>query len=536
VKPTDQIHPLALRDSVSDQAADWLRGVVPKTTRLIADSRRIQPGDVFIARAGQNSQPNDHVQAAISAGAIALLIDAGTKINSPEPFQASVPALSVPQLNQRCGMVASAFYNRPSMQLQLIAVTGTNGKSSVTSALGYAIARSGISTAVIGTLGIAKFPAHCEKGFIPSWQPKETAGLTTPDAVDLQRILADLHTQSVKVVLLEASSIGLVQGRLQGCAIKAAAFINLSHDHLDLHGSMQQYAKAKALLFESTTLGAVVINVDDPHGLHMWQAINSRAERIAIGHHAPESAIASLRATAAHSELNGWLIDLDGRGAARDLSGRVHLPVYGRHNIENALIVAGLMLAMDFNAAEIHARLEEFYLPPGRLQMVRPPQGTAPWACVDYAHSPDALARVLEGLRFLSDQRAGRLLCVFGCGGDRDTAKRPLMGEVAARIADAVVLTSDNPRSESPQIILEDILRGVPKALLNKVSVVSDRGQAIAQAIGQAQEHDLILIAGKGHETTQVAAGTTTAFSDIDHALAAITNWQATHFSGGIHA
>jgi MurE/MurF fusion protein len=536
------IHPLALRDSIADQAAEWLASVMPKTARLCADSRRIQPGDVFIARAGKRSQATDHLQAAIHAGAAALLVDAGSSIDAPQPTNEykngfnTVPALQVPHLNQRCGMVASAFYGRPSMQLQLIAVTGTNGKSSVTSALGFALARSGMQTAVIGTLGLALFPAHCDLHFTPTWQNEETGGLTTPDAVDLQRLLANLRAMGIKVVLLEASSIGLEQGRLQGCAIKAAAFTNLSHDHLDLHGSMQQYAKAKALLFESTTLGAVVINTDDPYGKDMWHAVNCRADRIAVGHHAPENATASLRATAAHSELNGWLIDIDGRGTARELSGRVQLPVYGRHNIENALITAGVMLAMDLKAADIHARLSEFYLPPGRLQMVRSPEASGPWACVDYAHSPDALARALEGMRLVADQRSGRLLCVFGCGGDRDTAKRPLMGEVAARIADAVVLTSDNPRSEPPQIILEDILRGVPAALLNKVTTMSDRGQAIAQAIGQAQAHDLVLIAGKGHETSQLIAGQSIPFSDVDHAMNAIVQWQATHPAGGAHA
>jgi UDP-N-acetylmuramyl-tripeptide synthetase len=415
--------------------------------------------------------------------------------------------------------------------LQLFAVTGTNGKSSVTTSLAYAMARSGICSAAIGTLGLAIFPADCEKDFTPQWNTEITGGLTTPDAVDLQRILSLLKAQGVRAVAIEASSVGLLQGRLQGCMIKTAVFTNLSHDHLDLHGSMAAYAKAKALLFESQTLGAVVINTDDAYGMMMWDTVMARTDRIAVGLSLPQNADAGFAAINAHAELNGWAIQIEGRGKAAALSGMVHLPVAGRHNIDNALTVAACLFLLDLDAAEIHARLKEFHLPAGRLQMVS--KAHSPWVCIDYAHSPDALARALEGLRLVAEQRGGRLICVFGCGGDRDTAKRPLMGEIAARLSDQVVLTSDNPRTESPEIILSDILGGVPPALADRVVQIMDRGQAITQTVIAAQTEDLILVAGKGHESFQQLRDRTIPFSDADHARAAIEQWLQHHHLTG---
>lgn len=517
------LHPLALRDAISDQAAQWLSEHLPASANLCADSRRLTRGDGFLARPGKSTKATDYVESAIAAGASAIVLPADDNAAAIEPVAAKVPTLRVPRLAERMGMIASVFYGRPSMAIQLIAITGTNGKSTVTAALAHALARAGLQSAAVGTLGVGVFPAGCDAGFMPVWDDRFTAGLTTPDPVDLQRTLRHLQSRGVRAVCLEASSIGIVQGRLRGCAIKVAAYTNLSHDHLDLHGSMQAYAKAKSYLFESPSLDAIVINTDDDYSMTMWKADDPHIARIGIGSKIPENAHASLQATIAQPTEHGWQLTLHGTGKAAGLDGVVALPVYGRHNVDNALLVAGCLLALKMDAPTIFHSLAEFSLPPGRLQMITSP--SAPWGCVDYAHSPDALSRVLEALRPLITMRGGRLICLFGCGGDRDPVKRPMMGRVAAELADQVVLTSDNPRSEPPEVILDAIQSGVPTALAHKVTRQSDRALAIAQAIARAQPADLVLLAGKGHENYQKIGDQEILFSDVDHARRAIDAW-----------
>lgn len=521
------LHPMALRDAIADRAADWLMQRLGRHVHLSADSRRINAGDGFLARAGRHAQADTFISHAIAAGASAVVIDAQQDIDDVEDVGGTVPTLRVPQLASRMGMIASAFYGRPSMAMQLVAITGTNGKSTVTSALAYALARSGIATAAIGTLGVGVFPAGCAHGFMPTWDAQATGGLTTPDAVDLQRLLHALRARSIHTVVMEASSVGLEQGRLQGCAIKVAAFTNLSRDHLDIHGTMDAYAKAKSLLFESPSLAAIVINTDSEYANTMWQADDPRVHRIAIGEQAPANAHAAIRVTKAVPDLSGWELDLAATGAAAAIAGHVHLPVYGRHNVDNAVMVAGCLHAMSVDAAVIRQRLAEFMLPPGRLQMIARDRG--PWACVDYAHSPDALTRVLAALHPIAQARGGALVCVFGCGGDRDAGKRPMMGEAAARDADRVVLTSDNPRSESPEAILDAIESGIPSTHRAKVSRQSDRALAIAQSIAKAGPEDIILIAGKGHEQTQIIGDEEMIFSDAAHAARAVDAWLDEH-------
>ena len=528
----DALHPLSLREAIADQVAQWLVEHVGRQSNLCSDSRRVRPGDGFIARAGRQSSAEMYIDQAIAAGASAIVVDGGDGLTAMEAIPSRIPMIRVPRLTSRVGMIASAFYGRPSMVLQVLAVTGTNGKSTVAAALAYALARSGIAAAAIGTLGLAVFPAHCDAGFTPTWDDQITGGLTTPDPVDVQRILHDLKGRGVSAVVIEASSIGLVQGRLQGCAIKVAAFTNLSHDHLDVHGTMEAYAQAKALLFAAPSLGAMVVNTDDPHALTMWQAHDANIDRIAVGGQAPKNAHVHLRVVRASPSLSGWDLTLTGTGDAFDLSGDLHLPVLGRHNVDNAMVVAGCLLAMSLDSSVVRERLGEFMLPPGRLQMVSRPQG--PWACIDYAHSPDALARVLESLAPLAQARRGRLVCIFGCGGDRDAAKRPVMGRVAAEHADLVVLTSDNPRTESPEMILDAIEAGVPASLREKVVRQSDRALAIAQTIARAQAQDVVVIAGKGHEQTQTIGSREILFSDADHVARAIDGWSAARAVDGV--
>ncbi|MEY3632906.1 MAG: hypothetical protein RI937_1104 [Pseudomonadota bacterium] len=515
-------HPMALRDAHSDQAAQWLRQRLGRQANLCADSRRIAPGDGFLARGGKRFSAEAHIAAAIAAGAAAILIDTADAA-ALEDRPGQVPMLGVPQLGQRMGMVASAFYGRPSMTMQVIAVTGTNGKSTVTAALGHALAECGIACAVIGTLGVGVFPAHCGPSFEPNWEPQLTAGLTTPDAVDLQRLLADLRSRQIMVVALEASSFGLQQGRLQGCAIKAAAFTNLSHDHLDVHGTMERYAQAKALLFASPSLGTMIVNTDDAYGHLMWGATEHHIERIAIGAHWPENAQGAMRSADLQPTDAGWQFTVIAMGEAADLSGPVTLPVFGRHNVDNALIVAGCMVAMGIDAERIRACLARFHLPCGRLQMIK--RSNRPWICIDYAHSPDALARVLEALRPVAQARLGQLICVFGCGGNRDAEKRPAMGAISAQLADRVMLTSDNPRDETAQSIMAAIRSGVPATLVDKIQMQPDRGAAIASAVAMAGAHDVVLIAGKGHERYQIIGESMLPFSDEAHAQQALEAW-----------
>lgn len=538
---TNTPHPLSLRDNISDQVADWLHARLGRNANLCADSRRVAAGDGFIARTGKTNAVKDHIKEAIARGAAAVVLEADDPSAVLEPISTEVPMIRVGNLGARVGMIASAFYGRPSMTMQLIAVTGTNGKSTVTTCVAHLLARCGIAAAAIGTLGVGIFPAYCSVNFSPAWDEQLTVGLTTPDAVDLQRLLRDLHARDIRVVALEASSIGLEQGRLQGCAIKVAAFTNLSHDHLDFHQTMARYAKAKSLLFEATSLGAIVINMQDAYAPVMWNAADPRVERIAVGTaqtEIPVNAHSSLCVTRAEMQSSGWQLTLEGLGRAKELTGLVHLPVYGGHNIDNAMLVAGILVAMRIDAVEIQTRISELVLPPGRMQMVCRDAG--PWVCIDYAHSPDALQRILEALRPVAQSRGGELLCIFGCGGDRDSTKRPKMGEIAARHADRIMLTSDNPRFESPEAILDAIESGIPQSLRNKVSRDSDRARAISQIVLNSQALDLILIAGKGHEQTQTIGDQKIIFSDADHALNAIDKWLTAHFqlsaAGVVHA
>lgn len=521
------LHPLSLRESVADEAAQWLVRQLGKGAKLRSDTRKIQPGDGFIARSGKHFSSAELATKAMEAGAAAVIVEGLGEAGRPREIPGALPRLEVPELTRRIGMIASAFYGRPSMTLQLIAVTGTNGKTTVSFALAHALARVGISSAAVGTLGVGIFPAGCAQEFTPPWSDTATQGLTTPDAVELQTLLYELKQQSVKVVVLEASSIGLMQGRLQGCAIKLAAFTNLSHDHLDIHGTLENYAKAKALLFAAPTLGSVVINTDDPFGMAMWQTPEQVVDRIAIGRETPANAHSGLCAISAAATEQGMTLSIEGRFKAHLLSGVVRLPLHGMHNIENAMVVAGCLWAMELEPEQIRARLSELRLPPGRLQMLD--SGPGPLACIDYAHSPLALQSALQALRPLAQARSGQLVCVFGCGGDRDSAKRPLMGEIASKLADRVVITSDNPRSEDPQKIIEAILSGVPTAFAARVQQQADRAQAVAQVIATARPNDVVLIAGKGHEASQWIGSQRIAFSDCEHAQAALESRGVAH-------
>jgi UDP-N-acetylmuramoyl-L-alanyl-D-glutamate--2,6-diaminopimelate ligase len=464
--------------------------------RLASDSRRCAPGAAFFAYPGVAADGRAHIPDAIHRGAAGVLWEA-------DGFTWSdawrVPNAPVRGLKAQAGVLAHEFYGRPSEALWTCGVTGTNGKTSCSQWLAAALSNAGTKCGVLGTLG-AGFPGALAD-----------AGNTTPDALELHRTLAAMRRDSAAAVAMEVSSHGLDQGRVHGVAFDCALFTNLTHDHLEYHGSMQAYAAAKARLFEIEALGCAVLNLDDAFGVQLASRLRARGVRT-IGYSLSPSGVAP-------GSVSEFL------AAARILPERLELATswgaaqtafqpLGRFNVANALGVLGCLLAYGLPFAQAVAALSALPPVPGRMQRV----GDAPLTVIDYAHSPDALEKVLQALRPVAQARGGRLALVFGAGGDRDRSKRAPMGAAASRLADRIVLTSDNPRSEDPLAILRDIEAGVtaPHA------VEPDRARAIDAAIGTAMDVDVVLIAGKGHESWQEIAGRREPFSDAQVARAAL--------------
>jgi UDP-N-acetylmuramoyl-L-alanyl-D-glutamate--2,6-diaminopimelate ligase len=412
-------------------------------------------------------------------------------------------------LKRLAGRLAAEVYGRPSERLWVCGVTGTNGKTSCSQWIAQALEAGGRKTAVIGTLGL---------GLVGALEENPN---TTPDAVVLQRSLARFRNAGARCVAMEASSIGIDQGRVDGVRFAAALFTNLSRDHLDYHGDMERYAQAKLALFRAPGLACAVLNLDDALGVRIAQTLaGSGVDRIGYS---------TAAGVGAASGLEQWLeahdIVLSAAGLRFNLvsnqgSARVAAPLVGRFNVANLLGVIGVLLTAGFTldaAAKAASRLEP---PPGRMQRLG--GDGRPLVVVDYAHSPDALEKCLAALRDVARGHGGRLVCVFGCGGDRDRGKRPLMGEAASRHADFVWLTSDNPRSEPPAAIIDEIRPGVRVA--HDVRV--DRGEAIRAAVGTAHVDDVVLIAGKGHEPYQEIAGVRRPFADVVEAGLALEAWR----------
>ncbi|MGB3935620.1 MAG: UDP-N-acetylmuramoyl-L-alanyl-D-glutamate--2,6-diaminopimelate ligase, partial [Burkholderiales bacterium] len=405
-----------------------------------------------------------------------------------------VPNVPVRGLKARAGDIASAFYGHPSAQLWVCGVTGTNGKTTCSQWLAHALSENSIKSAVIGTLG---------SGFAPRLDAIDN---TTPDALEVHRLLAQFKASGAGAVAMEVSSHGLDQGRVNGVAFDCALLTNLTHDHLDYHGSLAAYAAAKARLFDAPGLGAAVLNLDDAFGVQLAQRLAARGTRT-IGYSmssvpAPEF-ISLSRVEGERAEVrSSW-------GVAE-----VAIAHLGRFNLANALGVLGCLVAKGIPFAEGAALLEHLPPIPGRMQKI----GERPLVVVDYAHTPDALDKVLAALQPVAQARGGRLVAVFGAGGGRDAAKRPQMGFAASRRADRVVLTSDNPRGEDPLAIIAAIRGGID----GDCAVEPDRARAIEAAIGAADAADVILIAGKGHEQTQEIAGRKLPFSDAAVAGAAL--------------
>lgn len=483
------------------QAAQWLQSRVRGTLR--ADSRTVVAGDGFIAWPGAATDGRKFVHSALAQGAGACLVEkAGV-----EAFDLQGDGWAAyTGLKADTGAIASEFFDSPSNVVSLVAVTGTNGKTStawwLAQALGKLPPEQVLPCGVIGTLGVG-----CPPHVVPT-------GLTTPDPVLLQKTLREFADSGLKVCAIEASSIGVEEHRLDGVQLHVAIFTNFTQDHLDYHGSMEAYWAAKQRLFYWAGLRCAVVNVDDTKGAELAEAL--RQTRLDVW---PVSQIQSTRlhARAVRYLAKGMQFDVVEGDASYVLS--THL--VGAYNVSNLLGVLGAMRCLGVPLEQAVQACGQLTPVPGRMECVGG-EGQ-PLVAVDYAHTPDALAQALAALRPMAAQRNGKLWCVFGCGGDRDASKRPLMGAIAGKCADRVVVTSDNPRGEKPEAIITHILLGLPQR--DHVSVQFDRAAAIAETVAHAGANDVILLAGKGHETTQEIAGKKTEFSDLTHATQALQAW-----------
>lgn len=474
-----------------EAAARWLSSWVTGTLRT--DSRLVQPGDAFIAWPGYANDGRRFVQQALDAGASTCLVE----LDGVEAFGfEDARVATLPDLKAVTGDIAHAYFEHPSQRLKVIATTGTNGKTSTAWWTAQALTRLGQRCGVMGTLGVG------EPGAV------RATGLTTPDPVTLHAAFRGFVDQGFAACALEASSIGIVEHRLDAAEIDVALFTNFTRDHLDYHGSMASYWEAKRRLFAWPGLKAAVINVDDEQGaLLAAEPLALDVWTYAVG------GDARLVARDVRYVDGGLVFTLHEGDAAVE----VRSTLIGEYNVHNLLAVVGGLRALGVALADAAAVVPGLTPVPGRMQRV---PGADVEVVVDYAHTPDALEKVLQALRPLVAARGGKLWCVFGCGGNRDATKRPLMGAIAARLADRVVATSDNPRDEAPCFILSQILAGV--AGHDEVDVIEDRHEAIAFAVANAAPGDVVLLAGKGHEDYQEIKGVRRPFSDETEARAAL--------------
>ncbi|OLP18587.1 UDP-N-acetylmuramoyl-L-alanyl-D-glutamate--2,6-diaminopimelate ligase [Leptolyngbya sp. 'hensonii'] len=475
-----------------------------EVTGLSTNSHTCQPGDLFIGMPGTRVDGGEFWPSAIAAGAIAALISPAALVKKPPTIAPNTCLIPLTDLPWACAQIATAFYHYPSQTLKLAGVTGTNGKTTTTHLIEFLLNRTQQPTALLGTL-YTRWPGY-----------QQTAIHTTPFAVELQHQLATAVQAGCRYGVMEVSSHALAQQRVLGCTFQVGVFTNLTQDHLDYHRDMEDYFAAKALLFQPKYLqGRAIVNRDDAYGRRLIDQLK------------PEQ-IWSYSTQDDRADL--WTADLvyqpDGvQGTLHTPVGAIpfHSPLVGQFNVENLLAAVGAALHLGLDLETIVAALPNFTGVPGRMQQVilKPQQDIS--VIVDYAHTPDSLENLLRAARpFIQ----GRMICVFGCGGDRDRTKRPLMGGIAARLADQAIVTSDNPRTEDPQKILEDILAGIPAEV--SPIVLADRAEAIRTAILQAHPGDGVLIAGKGHEDYQILGTEKIHFDDREQARAALAERLAT--------
>jgi UDP-N-acetylmuramoyl-L-alanyl-D-glutamate--2,6-diaminopimelate ligase len=480
--------------------------------RLVTDSRQLRPGDTFVALPGDVHDGRDYIAHALARGAASVLWEKRGFAWNPRWH---APNIGIANLRRRAGEIANHVHGCPSSRLWMIGVTGTNGKTSCSQWIAQSLTRAGRRCAVIGTLG-SGFPGRLEAD-----------GMTTPDAVSLHGKLASLVRRGARAVCMEASSHGLVQHRLAGVDFDLALLTNVTRDHLDYHGTMRHYETAKARLFGWESLRWAVLNLDDRFGRELAARVHRPGLNV-VGYGFDRRLPAAGRARLARVEGRNLRVGLD--GVAFDVtspwgSASVRSPMVGRFNAANLLGSLATLLASDMKLDASVAALAKVAPVPGRTE--RFGGGSRPLVVVDYAHTPDALEKVLRALRELATPRSTtracrqpRLICVFGCGGERDRGKRPLMGRIAARLADRVIVTSDNPRGEDPLAIIREIMKGMRGEHL----VEPDRAAAIRKAVSSARRGDIVLVAGKGHERYQEIRGARHRFDDRAAVRAALAH------------
>lgn len=468
-------------------------------TGITADSRKVQAGGLFLAYPGVKSDGRDFIPQAIQTGAAAVLWEQdGFNWNA----NWRVKNQAVQGLKQQVGDIAAEHYDYPSSKLTMVGVTGTNGKTSVSQWVAQCLSFLGQKTAVLGTIG---------NGFIG--ELAETVN-TTPDAILLQGMLADYLQQGAKAVAMEVSSHGLDQGRVSGVAFDIAILTNLSRDHLDYHQTMEAYAAAKKKLFDWPALQMAILNADDAFGLSVAQSLKQTGKPFLT------YGISSGDISAVDLKLSNDGLSMQVKTPKGDAL--LTASVLGRFNAYNVLAVLTTLLALDVSLPDAIKSIAQITPVQGRMQQFG--GGELPLVVIDYAHTPDALEKVLSTLKE-QIKAPNKLICVFGCGGDRDTGKRPLMGSVAKKLADNVVVTSDNPRSEDPSGIIKQVMAGMSGVY----AVEPDREAAITMAVRAARKGDVVLVAGKGHEDYQEIAGVKYPFSDALVAQAALKNYGHSH-------
>jgi UDP-N-acetylmuramyl-tripeptide synthetase len=481
-------------------AAALLSGLSVPPRRITADSRQVRAGDAFAAYRGQKSDGRAFIPDAIARGAGSVLWEA---LSFRWDAAWRVSNVAVDDLKAKLGAIAHHIYGRPSHSLCVIGVTGTNGKTSCTHWIAQCLDACGRKSGIIGTLG---------NGLVGAL---ETSARTTPDAAAMHETLGRLRDGGAQAVAMEVSSHGLDQGRVNAVEFDVALFTNLTRDHLDYHGTMAAYGAAKAKLFSWPTDPACVLNADDPFGRTLADAARARGQRV-LTYGLADADIAATRLVNTRDGITLSITTPWGRG-------EVATRLAGTFNASNVLGVLGVLLACGIEMEAALAALARVTPPPGRMQRLG--GGFEPLVVIDYAHSPDALEQVLAALR-PAVALAGELICVFGCGGDRDPGKRPEMGRVAGRGADRIVVTSDNPRSEDPAAIAAAIVAGIRDTGHRSHVLELDRAAAIRMAVATAQGGDVVLVAGKGHEDYQERKGERTPFSDAAAAAAALRAWR----------
>lgn len=499
----------------AQEAAHWLRSRV--TGELRTDSRLVQEGDGFIAWPGAATDGRRYLAQALAQGASACLVEEAG--HAPwldvlqDPDQESLACM--PDLKVQTAWVADAYYEHPSQALQVLAVTGTNGKTSTAWWLAQALSSPVLQQAcgLVGTLGAGRLPDLV------------STGMTTPDPVLLQRQFQQFAEGGVTHCAIEASSIGLAEHRLDGTHIRVAVFTNFTQDHLDYHGDMARYWSAKAALFAWPGLQSAVINIDDAQGALLAQQLQGGPLDVWT---CSRRGAARLQARALPSAQGLAFEVIEGQTVQT-----LHTGLIGDYNIDNLLGVIGSLRALGFDLAQAVQACAQLTAVPGRMERVSlelpgaQADVTCPLVVVDYAHTPDAITQALAALRSQAGLRGGRLWCVLGCGGDRDASKRPLMAAAAEAAADQVLLTSDNPRSESPEAIVAAMVQGLRRP--QSVQIQLDRALAIDEAVAQAAAQDVVLVAGKGHESEQEILGVRHPFSDVAQARVALQRRAVQH-------